>query len=97
MEVIISYSLTHCSVVETFSFLQLLQANIWACGGFGVKWLEPPLLGGTEEKRLRLLSLTDFNTKCLVRYNQRLARALLPSLALSLKHITKLMPCALQM
>lgn len=65
MEVVIPYSLTYYSVIVTLSFLQLLQAEhrgTWGPWG-EVDWRqEPPLLGGTEEKRLRLLSLTDFNT-----------------------------------
>lgn len=59
------YYLTYYSVIETFSFLQLLQAEymgMWGLWG-EVDWRqESPLLGGTEAKRLRLLSLTDINT-----------------------------------
>lgn len=59
------YSLTYYSVIETFSFLQHLQAEYLGMRGLWgeVDWRqEPPLLGDTEKKRLRLLSLTDFNS-----------------------------------
>lgn len=53
VEVIISYSLTYYPVIETVSFLQLLQAEymgMWGLWG-EVDWRqEPPLLGGTEEE-----------------------------------------------
>lgn len=103
VEVIISYSLTYYSVIETFRFLQFHRQNIWACRGFGVKWTGGRSLLFWEAQQKRgwdgspsLILTQCTSTKCLVRYNQRLARALLPSLALSLKHITKLVPCALQ-
>lgn len=57
--------LLYYSAIETFSFLQLLQAEYMGMWGL---WdevdlrQEPPLLGGTAGKRLRLLSLTDFIT-----------------------------------
>lgn len=79
------------------------RQNIWARGGFGVKWTGGRSLPFWEAQKQRgsdcspSLILTECtSTKCLVRYNQRLAQALLPSFAHPLKQITKLVPRALQ-
>lgn len=79
------------------------RQNIWARGGFGVKWTGDRSLPFWEAQKQRgsdcspSLILTECtSTKCLVRYNQRLAQALLPSFAHPLKQITKLVPRALQ-
>lgn len=101
-DVIISYSLTYYSVIETFSSLQPFTGRIYGHVG-ALGWTGDRSLPFWEAQKQRgsdcspSLILTECtSTKCLVRYNQRLAQALLPSFAHPLKHITKLVPRALQ-